>query len=112
MLLPAGEVVNTTQSVHVALKVAPVLVEYLPVPQSVHTALPLLVLYLPAAQEAQEPASGPVNPRSQVQLERAVLLASDVLDAGQAVHASVPVVVLYFPASHATHDVADRSGRY
>jgi len=40
-------------------------VEYFPAPQSVHAALPVLILYLPAAQPLHEPA-GPVNPALQL----------------------------------------------
>jgi hypothetical protein len=50
---------------HVAASVAPVLVEYVPAPQSVHAALPLLVLYFPATQAVHGPPSGPVNPALQ-----------------------------------------------
>jgi hypothetical protein len=108
---------------HVAASVAPVLVEYVPAPQSVHVALPVLVLYFPATQAAHEPPSGPVNPALQVQAARVVLglgelellghatqVASTVaceLDeyfpAPQSVHAALPLVVLYFPATQAVH---------
>ncbi len=64
------EYLPAPQSVHKALEIAPMLVEYLPAPQSVHDTLPLLALYLPAAQAAHEPPSGPVNPTLQVQMEK------------------------------------------
>jgi hypothetical protein len=61
------------EGVPVAASVAPVLVKYVPAPQSVHAALPALVLYFPATQAAHEPPSGPVNPALHVQAARAVL---------------------------------------
>jgi hypothetical protein len=57
----------------VAASVAPVLVEYVPAPQSVHAALPVLNMYLPATQVEQTPPFGPVNPALQVQSPAAEL---------------------------------------
>ena len=87
-------------------------VEYLPVPQSVHATLPVVVLYLPAAHAVQEPA-GPVNPASQgfgshvnglvptftvpelhVQLVIEVLLVGAELNCGQLVQLALPLVSL------------------
>ena len=48
---------------------APTTAEYVAVPQSVHAALPALVLYLPATHPEHTPPSGPVNPALQVQAE-------------------------------------------
>ncbi len=115
MLLPAADVVNTTQSVHVALKVAPVLVEYLPAAQSVHAALPLLVLYLPATHVVHEPALGPVNPRLQVQLESAVLPLGELDPLGHARHAAssdAPVLVEYLPAVQSVHTALPDTSLY
>jgi hypothetical protein len=86
--------------------------ENLPCTHASQAALPDTALNVPAKHSVHGPPSGPVYAALQVQLERAVLPVGEELEAGQVVHASVPVVVLYFPASHATHDVADRSGRY
>ena len=55
--LPLGELVSLGHTRHAASSVAPVLVEYLPAPQSVHATLPLVVLYLPAMHRVQLPAS-------------------------------------------------------
>jgi hypothetical protein len=108
----------------VASTVACELDEYFPAPQSVHVALPVLILYLPATQALQGPPLGPVNPALQVQAARAVLglgefellghatqVASTVaceLDeyfpAPQSVHVALPVLVLYFPATQAVHE--------
>jgi hypothetical protein len=48
--LAAGEDACSGQSRHVFIVEAPVFVEYLPVPQSVHTEAPLAAEYLPASQ--------------------------------------------------------------
>ena len=83
--------------IHVVEIVAPVLVEYVPAPQSVHDALPLVVLYLPATQAVHEPA-GPVNPALQVVSPPTHTLAPavDVLPAGQAVHVVAPLFEYVF----------------
>ena len=47
--------------------------EYFPKPQSVQLALPVLVLYLPAAHGEQTPPSGPVYPASQTATIQAAL---------------------------------------
>jgi hypothetical protein len=108
----------------VAANVAPVLVEYVPAPQSVHAALPVWILYLPATQAVHEPPSGPVNPALQVQAARAELglgelelpghvrqVAANVapvlveyVPAPQSVHAALPVLVLYFPVTQTVHE--------
>ena len=51
--LPATELELSAHATQVAAAVAPVEVEYVPIPQSVHAALPLIVLYLPATQGEQ-----------------------------------------------------------
>ena len=63
------------------------LVEYFPAPQSVHAALPVLILYLPVAQAVHEPA-GPVYPALQggLALIQAVAPVPEVDPAGHAVH--------------------------
>jgi len=48
--------------------------EYLPVPQKVHAADPVAVLYVPARHPLHVPPLGPVNPRLQVQAVCAMLV--------------------------------------
>ena len=107
--------------------VAPTVAEYVLAPQSVHAAVPVTILYFPAAHAVHVPPLGPVNPRLQRQEPTAVCDASacpefdgharQVLNAvaptvaeyvltPQSVHATLPVAVLYFPAAHKTHDSA------
>ena len=112
--------------IHVVEIVAPVLVEYVPAPQSVHAALPVLILYLPATQAEQTPPFGPVNPALQVQSPAAELALYEIefeghvihvveivapvlveyVPAPQSVHAALPVLVLYFPATQAVHELS------
>ena len=107
----------------VAACVARVLVEYVPGKQSVHAALPLLVLYFPATQPVHGPPFGPVKPALHVQAASAELPLAELelgsharqvaasvafvvveyVRAAQFVHAAVPLVVLYFPATQPTH---------
>jgi hypothetical protein len=61
-VLELGAFVFEGQVKHVDKALAPTAAEYVPVPQSVHTTLPLLVLYLPATHSEQTPPSGPVVP--------------------------------------------------
>jgi hypothetical protein len=102
--------------------VAPVVVRYLPALQSVHPALPVTILYFPAAQAEHVPPFGPVNPRLQTQLLNAVEPLTDCELLGQSLQVLLaeaptveeyvftpqfkqvlavvaPVVVEYFPAS-------------
>jgi len=65
--LPAGETPPAPHDVHAAL--APVTPDHVPAAQSVHVALPLLVLDLPATHAEHTPPSAPVNPALQVQIE-------------------------------------------
>ena len=48
------------QGTQVDLVVMPVVVEYVPVTQSVHVKLPDMSLYLPATQAVHGPSLGPV----------------------------------------------------
>jgi hypothetical protein len=78
--------------------VAPVVVRYLPALQSVHPALPVTILYFPAAQAEHVPPFGPVNPRLQTQLLNAVEPLTDCELLGQALQvllAEAPTVVEY-----------------
>jgi len=138
---PAGDFAPEGQAVHVIAPVvseyvltrqlrhnqdadAPMLVEYLPAPQSVHATEPVVVLYFPAAHAKHVPPSGPVNPRLQTQSVSASLPMTDCelegqlrqvlavvapvvveyLPAMQSEHSSKFKPVLYFPATHAMHD--------
>jgi hypothetical protein len=69
---------------------APTVVEYVAVPQSVHVALPLVVLYFPATQAVHGPPSGPVNPALQVGTQALTdkLPLGEVVPAGQVKHLS------------------------
>ena len=71
--LPDAELVCTGQSEHTAILVAPVLVEYLPLPHDVHAAVPLVVLYLPTTHATQGPPFGPVYPMMHMQAVCALL---------------------------------------
>ena len=100
--------------------------EYVPVPQSVHTALPVAILYFPATHAVHVPPSGPVNPMLQVQEARAELAIGELEFAGHAIHVvatvaptvveyvpapqsvqtALPVAILYLPATQAVHEPA------
>ena len=57
--LGLGELEFKGHAIHVVAMVAPTVVEYVPAPQSVQTALPVEILYLPATHAVHEPL-GPV----------------------------------------------------
>jgi hypothetical protein len=65
---------------------APTAAEYVAVPQSVHVALPLVVLYLPATHPEHTPPSGPVNPALQVQAAMTELDTTEFEFVGHAKH--------------------------
>jgi len=110
-------------ALHVDDAFAPTATEYVASPQSVHTALPVPVLYLPATHAKHAPPSAPVYPALQVQavpdeppagefapagqlVQTVALLApvtAEYVPAEQLTHALDPVAVLYFPAAHAEH---------
>ena len=118
-----AENVPAAQAVHKATAEAPVAVEYVPTPQSVHVILPVAVLYLPAAQAVHVPPSGPVKPTLHVQAARTALEIGELelvghpiqvvatvaprvveyVPAAQSVHVALPVAGLYLPATHNTH---------
>ena len=90
----------------VVATVAPTVAEYVPVPQSVHVALPVTLLYFPAAQVEHTPPSGPVYPTLQVQAVRALLLTGESELVGhvrQVVATVAPTVVEYVPTPQAVH---------
>jgi len=121
--LVIGELELVGHAIHVVAIVAPDVVEYVPPVQSVHAALPVAILYLPATHNTHTPPSGPVKPTLQVQAVRATLeigelelvghpiqvvatVAPTVVEnvpAAQSVHAALPVAVLYLPATQAVH---------
>ncbi len=102
--LALGELELVRHGIHAA-QCAPTVVEYVPAPQSVHTALPVAILYLPATQAVHAPPAGPVNPALQIQSVRATLVVGELEPAGQLKHAALPVAVLYLPAAHCVHGV-------
>lgn len=117
------EVESLGHATQVATAVAPAVVEYVPVAQDVHNALPVLILYLPTMQAVHTTPFGPVNPTSHVQLASAALAVGELelpghatqvvsivapavveyVAATQALHVVLPVVILYWPAVHAEH---------
>jgi hypothetical protein len=64
--------------------VAPRVTEYVPAPQSVHVALPMTVLYFPAAHAEHVPPFGPEYPVLQTQLCTPVLAAGEFVCTGHA----------------------------
>jgi hypothetical protein len=120
--LPTDELVFPGQALHVELVEAPPAVEYVPAPQSVHTADPVDALYFPATHAVHGPPSGLDDPALQVQLVSAALPTCELEFDGQVMHvelAEAPTVVeyvpapqsvqllfiadLYLPATHAVH---------
>ena len=71
--LPTGELEFDGQVRHVELAEAPILVEYVPVPQFVHRPDPVNALYFPATHAEHVPPSGPAEPALQVQFVKEVL---------------------------------------
>jgi len=109
--LPPGEVVPVGQETHVVASVAPVAVEYVPVEQSVHAALPVIVLNLPATHAAHGPPSGPVDPGLQPTDTHALILAppiAEVVFAGQLAHPDVAVTQLFSCADAWAKSAFDR----
>jgi hypothetical protein len=122
---PTGACVFEGHPRQVAIAVAPVAVEYVLAPQSVHAAEPVDVLYFPATHKTHDSAFGPVEPagQSETQSVNASLPAGDhvlapqsiqveatkapvaveYLPASQSVHATLPMISLYLPAAHAVH---------
>jgi hypothetical protein len=87
------------QFTHVSELVAPSVTEYVPTEQSVQTALPLALLYLPAAHAAHTPASGPVNPCRQRHAAIDVLEIAELEFAGHDVQLVSATRPLNLPAS-------------
>ena len=101
--LAMGELESLGHPMQNTTEVEPTLVEYVPVEQLVHAALPIAVLYFPATHAEHGLPSGPVAPDTQLQAVTTELLLGDVEPAGHAVHAALPVVPLYFPTSQVVH---------
>jgi len=121
--LPIFELDSDAHSKHVVTAVAPTVVEYFPVAQSVHVSDPGAFLYVPAAHSVQEPPSDPLAPASHVQAAMLVLEAMALEFDGHAVHVvsvvapstpeyvslpqsvqrASPVSVLYLPGTHIMH---------
>ncbi len=122
--LETGELEPAGHATQVVATVAADVVEYVAAAQSVHAALPVLILYLPATHVEQTPPSGPVKPTLHVQATRTELAVGELELVGQArqvvttvaptvveyvpapqlVHATEPEVVLYVPAIHSWQD--------
>jgi hypothetical protein len=83
-------------------RTAPLAAEYVPAPQSVHAADPVVTLYFPATHAAHGPPSGPVDPALQVQFAKAPLPGGEFEFDGQTLHvelAEAPIAVEYVPAT-------------
>jgi hypothetical protein len=89
--LALGELEFAGQATHVVAFVAFVMVEYVPAAQSVHAALPVTFLYLPATHAAQGPPSGPVNPALQPTDTHAVIFELPAAELVPTGHATQPV---------------------
>ena len=114
---PAELIELAGQVSHVASAVAPAASEYLPASQSVHSALPVPALNLPAAQSTHAPSSGPVEPALQTHAAVSALseggaeLAAQFSQAwaptaelpGQLSQAMAPSAPEYVPASQRVH---------
>ena len=86
------------QARHAAAAVAASVEEYVPAPQSVHTRLPFVVLYFPAAHAEHGPPNGPVYPMlhaQEIDVLQPVHVAPEL--AGQARHAVAANVEEYVP---------------
>jgi hypothetical protein len=115
--------VSLGQLAHATAELAPTTAEYVPARQSVHGALPVSILYLPAAHDVHVPPSGPVKPTLHEQAVAAVLGLGELelpghakqadstvapgvpkyFPATQSTHAALPVPLLYLPAAHDVH---------
>jgi hypothetical protein len=90
-------------------RTAPVAEEYVPAPQSVHAADPVVTLYFPVTHAAHGSPSGPVDPTLQVQFTKAALPAGEFEFDGQTLHvelAEALTAVEYVPATQ-SEQVAD-----
>jgi hypothetical protein len=117
-VLETGAFAFEGQAMQVDKTLAPTAAEYVAVPQSVHAALPTLVLYLPATHREHE-TTGPVLPAGQSK-KHAVLPACENPPTAHEVHVLAPFcdavkvpaaqsvqvpLALYLPAAHRTTQV-------
>ena len=79
---------------HVLSATAPVGAEYLPVAQSVHVAVPVIILYFPPAHAVHAKPFAPVYPALHAHWVEAVLVTAELEFPGQAVQSSLPVLLL------------------
>jgi hypothetical protein len=98
--LPASELEFDGQLKHADSATAPVLVEYLPTPQSKHKVDPGNALYLPGTHAVQVPPFEPEYPALQTQLVSKVDPTGAFEFVGQLEQSAVPVEGLYVPAPH------------
>lgn len=89
--LPASELEFDGQVKHADSATAPVLVEYLPTPQSKHKVDPGTALYLPATHAVQVPPFEPEYPALQTQLLSEVEPTGEFEFVGQLEHVAGPV---------------------
>jgi len=82
--LGLSELEFTGHTKQVVGTVAPTVLEYVPVKQFVHAALPMTSLYVPALQAEQTPPLGPLYPALQLQEATAVLKPGEFEFAGHA----------------------------
>ena len=85
------EYLPAPQSTQELAIVAPVVVRYLPASQGVQSWFPCISLYFPASHAIHVPPFGPVNPRLQIQVTKAILPPGDTEPGGQFVQVSPPV---------------------
>jgi hypothetical protein len=80
--------------VHVLSATAPRGAEYLPAAQSVHVAVPVIILYFPPAHAVHAKPFAPVYPALHAHWVKTVLACAELEPVGQTVHNAVPVLVL------------------
>ena len=85
-VLPGGECEFAGQLRQEPTAEAARVAEYVPAPQSVHSAEPMPLLYVPATHAEQDPPSGPVFPGSHRQLLGRLLPLGELEFSGQDVH--------------------------
>ena len=119
MVDPAAESAWTPQGRQLSTPLLPIVVEYLPAPQTVHTvaverenlpaahsthdAEPGRSLNVPAAHAKQGPPLGPVNPALQLQLLSEKLPAEDEEFGAHTLHTLEPAMGANLPTMHAMH---------
>ena len=96
-------VVPGMHSRHVAMLVALVEVEYVPLKQSVHAAFPGAPLCVPGAHAVHCDLSSPVNPTLHTHVFAVLPVSKFVAPAKQVVQAAAPRLILYLPGAHSAH---------